>query len=165
MFSALWLLCRRASLSREATAMGQRSLYQSDLIFQSIKSIISTRANTTITLHSACNWAMYRVLLRQNWESSSQGKWYFTRTLKMFTSLPYEHARCIWKRAICKFLRFSRYLKLTTRIAICLYALSILEPINGTAQGPYTIVLGNNQVNTKIGKLAKIRRRLKTKTS
>lgn len=55
LFSTLQLLYRGASFSREATAMGQRFLYQSDLIFQSIKSVISTKANTAIALQSACN--------------------------------------------------------------------------------------------------------------
>lgn len=71
LFSTLQLLYRRTSFSGEATAMGQRFLYQNDLIFQSIKSVISNRANTTIALHSAFNWAMFGVLLWQNWENDA----------------------------------------------------------------------------------------------
>lgn len=40
--------------------MGQGFLYESDLIFQSIKSVISISGNTTITLHSPCNGDMLK---------------------------------------------------------------------------------------------------------
>lgn len=75
LFGALQLLYTRASFSREATAMGQRFLYQSDLIFQSIKSVITTRANTAIALQSACDRAAFGVfLLRQNRRELITGK-------------------------------------------------------------------------------------------
>lgn len=76
LFSALQLLYTRASFSREATAMGQRFLYQSDLIFQSIKSVITTRANTAIALQSACDRAAFGVFFcfDKTEKSSSRGK-------------------------------------------------------------------------------------------
>lgn len=49
--SSFQLLHETESFSQEATATDQRFLHQNDLIFQSIKSVLSTRDDTTIALH------------------------------------------------------------------------------------------------------------------
>lgn len=77
--------------------MGQRFLYQSDLIFQSIKSVISTRANTTIALQSACNRA-----------DKTKGAHHRENDARHF--LQVQDASDV----ICLFLLFSRYFMLKT---------------------------------------------------